>query len=422
VDEGSFVQETRREARQQRDRVGFDERIRQLHEAGQAVIGPAADDVDRQARFPAESLAALRGLSLLAACLPAELGGLNLGLSDLVEVALALAQYCGSAAMVWSMHQIQLACLDRYASAGVRAWLNSSSAMQPLVASVTSEEGTEGELRRSVAALERGSRPNRVVLRKRATAVSYGQQADAFLVTARRYPAAPPSDQVLLLAPRGMTTVRVTGGWDTLGMRGTASNAMEIEVDIPEDHVLTTDFATVAAHTMVPYAHVLWSATWLGIASDAVTRCRRGLRGRARKGRQLTAGAEMRMARADSLLRMGIAGVRMVARDLDQMYGADTDEQVVMDGIDHAVRIAGVKAASAQLSLDIVTDALHALGMVGYTEGSEFSVARQLRDVHSAPLMVSNDRIYTEAGRLSLLLSDGRPGRPHDGRTMAMDT
>ncbi|MFC9244554.1 acyl-CoA dehydrogenase family protein [Streptomyces sp. NPDC057136] len=70
--------------------------------------------MDRQARFPAEAVAALRVGGLLNAAAPAHLGGLGLATRDLVEIAGSLAAGCGASAMVWAMHQVQLACLVRH--------------------------------------------------------------------------------------------------------------------------------------------------------------------------------------------------------------------------------------------------------------------------------------------------------------------
>ena len=42
---------------------------------GRDVAGPAADSVDREARFPREAITALREEQLLSALVPKELGG-----------------------------------------------------------------------------------------------------------------------------------------------------------------------------------------------------------------------------------------------------------------------------------------------------------------------------------------------------------
>jgi len=52
--------------------------LERVHAIGREVIAPAAEAVDRDARFPEESFAALRAEKLLSAYVPAEFGGMGL--------------------------------------------------------------------------------------------------------------------------------------------------------------------------------------------------------------------------------------------------------------------------------------------------------------------------------------------------------
>jgi acyl-CoA dehydrogenase len=47
---------------------------------------------------------------------------------------------------------------------------------------------------------------------------------------------------------------------------------------------------------------------------------------------------------------------------------------------------------------------LQACGLAGYRNDSEFSIARHLRDVLSAPIMINNDRILGNATSASMLV------------------
>ena len=53
---------------------------------GEAVAGPAADAVDRDARFPHEAIAALREERMLGAFVPRELGGLGATIGEVAAV------------------------------------------------------------------------------------------------------------------------------------------------------------------------------------------------------------------------------------------------------------------------------------------------------------------------------------------------
>src|SRR5260221_1108439 len=89
--------------------------IGRVQDIGRTVIAPAAAGVDRDARFPREAIGALKELELLSAYVPKELGGLGLGVVEIARICELLGQYCGSTAMVFAMHQIQVACMVHHA-------------------------------------------------------------------------------------------------------------------------------------------------------------------------------------------------------------------------------------------------------------------------------------------------------------------
>src|SRR5262249_15299088 len=78
------------------------------------VAAKAAADVDRDARFPTESIRALRESKLLSAAVPESLGGAGLNLRELSEICAAVAGGCSSSGMVLAMHYIQVACIARH--------------------------------------------------------------------------------------------------------------------------------------------------------------------------------------------------------------------------------------------------------------------------------------------------------------------
>ena len=68
-----------------------------------------------------------------------------------------------------------------------------------LIASITSEVGTGGDMGKSVAAVSEAGTDGYASFEKQAPTVSYGPYADAFLTTVRRSPEAEPGDQVAVL-------------------------------------------------------------------------------------------------------------------------------------------------------------------------------------------------------------------------------
>ncbi|MGH9098785.1 MAG: acyl-CoA dehydrogenase family protein, partial [Acidimicrobiales bacterium] len=193
-------------------RIGALEATRRI---GQEVAAEHAADVDRAARFPAETLDALKAAGILGAMVPTELGGGGATLSEASQGVLALGRHCASSAMVLAMHHLQVACLVRHGrSEALRAFLAEVAQRQLLIASATTEAGIGGKLRESSCAVHHVG--DRFELEKQASVISYGAHADAILVTARRTPDSLPGDQVLVACVKPDVALDQVGEWDTL--------------------------------------------------------------------------------------------------------------------------------------------------------------------------------------------------------------
>ncbi len=370
------------------------------------VAGPAADSVDREARFPHEAIEALKKAKMLSAFVPVAGGGFGSGMIELAAMCEVLGQNCSAAAMVFAMHQIQVACLVRHGTGSptLTRYLAELVESQPLIASVTSEVGVGGEMRNSICGIERAG--GRFTLAKDASTISYGEHADDYLVTCRRAPDAPASDQVLVLTRKKDMTLTKTGGWDTLGMRGTCSPPFKLTSTGSDEQVLADPFADIASHTMVPFSHILWASAWLGIATSAVTRARAFVRQQARAKPGQMPPTALRLAEVSSMLQNMRTNVHDVASECEALM-ADTEAGTAsLSSIAFALKMNNLKVSSSQLVVQIVNHALLICGIMGYKNDSKFAVGRHLRDAHSAALMVGNDRIFATNASMLLVLKD----------------
>lgn len=373
---------------------------------GQRIAGPAAAEVDRQGRFPAEAFEAIREARLLGAGVPVELGGGGGSITEIAALCEGLGRHCAATAMIFAMHQIQVASMVRHGMASdyFRRYLSDLARHQFLVASVTSEVGVGGDMRNSLAAVQAAA-GDTFVLDKNATTISYGAQADALLVTARRTPDSPPSDQVLVLVHQADYTLEQTGEWDTFGMRGTCSPGFTLRARGKSSQILPAAFADIAAKTMVPYSHILWASCWTGIARDAVAKTRGFLRAEARKKPGVVPPGAVHLAEALSLLQLMEQSVRASCLEYERLLTApECDEALTTVGF--ALHLNNVKVSASQLVAEIVTRCLGICGMAGYKNDSPFSLGRHLRDAHSAALMISNHRILATNASLLLVHKD----------------
>lgn len=372
-------------------RLSCDALLKQVHTIGRDVLAVHAAAVDRDARFPQEAIDAMKSLGLLSAYVPLEYGGMGLNIVQIGKVCEALGQYCGSSAMIYAMHCIQVACVVHHAqqSPYFQDYLRQLVDEQRLMASATTELGTGGDLRSSICAIEVDG--TRFTLTKKAPVISYGEQADDILVTCRRAPQAAASEQLHVLVRRGEFTAEPLSTWDTMGFRGTCSSGFTLTAHGNTEQILPTPFNDILSQTMHPYSHIVWGALWSGIAGDAVNRARAFVRAEARKTPGETPIAAIRLAEVDQILQEMRHNVQCLSREYLELLAAENPEG--FGGFGFSIRTNNLKISCSKRIVDIVGAALLICGISGYRNDTKFSLSRHLRDSYGAALMVNNDRI-----------------------------
>jgi acyl-CoA dehydrogenase len=385
-------------------------RVAAVRRIADEVAGPAAASVDAESRFPREAFDALKQARLLSTFVPADLGGDGASLLELGAMCELLGQRCASTAMVFAMHQIQVACLVRHGlrQPFFRSYLASVAREQRLIASVTSEAGVGGSVRTSISPIRREG--GMCTLEKDGTVVSYGEAAQDWLVTVRRSPEAPQSDQAIVLLRKAECELTKTGTWDTFGMRGTCSPGYVVKARFPEEQIVPAPFGEMLGQTMAPFAHALWGCVWLGIATDAVARARAFVRSVAKQMPGATPPQAARLSEVAATLQLMRAQVHGFARRYAALIEAPDGGLSELGSIAFALELNNVKVNASRLCPEIVTAALRICGMAGYRNDGKYSVTRHLRDAHSAALMIGNERILASNATLHLALREEQSG------------
>ncbi len=372
-----------------------------------------ADEVDRAGRFPVEAVQALRAAGALGWLVPEEFGGEGLALDEIADAVLELSRRCSATGMVFAMHQIQVGCIVRHGIAGHPGrstwfgnYLRRLTDEQRLIASATSEAGTGGDIRRSIAALCEEDEEGVVRFEKNATTISYGASADDLLTTVRRCRDAEPGDQVLVLTEIARMTCKQKDQWDTLGMRGTCSPGFSLQATCRAEQVLPATFATIAAETMVPFSHVLWAHVWLGLATGAFDRAQDFVRRQARQNPGTIPPSALRLSELAAHMAQFRATVDAATDEYTGMVARS--ERAALSTIGYAVRINNLKIAASEAAVKACEGALRVCGVMGYKNGGPFSIGRQLRDAYSASLMIANDRLYATNASLLLVHREGK--------------
>ncbi|HVW75740.1 MAG TPA: acyl-CoA dehydrogenase family protein [Rhizomicrobium sp.] len=363
------------------------------------VAAAHANAVDADSRFPQEAIEALKAEKLLGIMVPASLGGEEASVADVVDVCYALGRACSSTGMIYAMHQVKAACVAYHGmgSQWQRDFMSRMVRDQLLLASSTTEGKGGGNVRASEAAVEQTD--GRILLVRDASVISYGAQADAVVTTARRAADSDASDQVLVVFERKNYSLEKTGGWDTLGMRGTCSAGFALKAVGSPDQILPVPYGVIHTQTMVPTSHLMWSGNWAGIAAGAVERAKKFMRKAQRSGALPPGVPHFTQALAN------LRSLRALIAATLGRYEVLANDPKALGAIDFQTTINLLKVDASELAVQTVMNAMRATGLSGYRNDSDVSIGRSLRDILSSPIMINNDRILSSLTN-STILSD----------------
>jgi acyl-CoA dehydrogenase len=365
-------------------------------ELGRDVAAPAADEVDRDARFPREVLAEYRQRQLLSALVPASLGGFGASVADVAGAVRAIAFHCASSALVLAMHSIEVSNLVRYGTTEpLRGLLREIAEKQLLLANANSEVGGGGDVGRSICAVESTETGRR--LEKHALAISYGEHADLIVATARATPESPETDQLSIIFRHSELTLEPTSTWDAMGLRGTCSMSFRLAGDVDPDLIYPVPFAVIGSGGGVQATLILLSAVWVGLAEAAAAKAHTHVRALARRTPDVTPPAALRLAELLVELEQARA---MLATSAARFTALDGSEELESIGFIASLRT--LKVATSQLAVSVACAALEICGITGYRRDTPVSLDRHLRDALGGLVMVSNDR-YLHANAQALL-------------------
>jgi alkylation response protein AidB-like acyl-CoA dehydrogenase len=351
-----------------------------------AFLAERAAQHDQDGSWVAESFDHLRSAGLLAIGVPKELGGMGATIGEIAMVQRELAKHCGSTALASSMHQHVTA---------FNAWRYRRGL-----------PGAEGALRKvlddGIVLVSTGggdtTRPNGTAVKvDGGYAVSghkrFVSQSPIGTVMSTMFTYEDPEAGMRVLnmsVPMSSPGIFVDSNWDTLGMRGTASNDVVLDnVFVPDERVLANrpyDQLDGPLQVIFSIAFPIISAVYLGIAEgardyavahvsdphDAITQRNVGL-------------MENRLRVAGWALEGALRAV-------------GDDPQPSMD------TVAAVMAAKREIGLaglEVVDLAMEVTGGRGFFRGSPIERAyRDIRAVKFHPL--SFDATLMHAGQLAL--------------------
>lgn len=360
-----------------------------------AALGPVlaehAARHDRDGTLVRESLDALRAAGLLAAAVPTELGGAGATISELTALQRELGRHCGSTALASAMHQHVVAFTawrHRRGLPGAEATLRKVAEDQILIVSTGGGDYTHP--RGEAVKVDGGWR---VTGHKRFASLS---EAGAVMSTMFVTDDPEQGRRVLNMAvPFAAEGVSVADNWDTLGMRGTASNDVVLtDVFVPDDKVLANrPYGVVDGPLQVisQVAFPIICGAYLGVADAAY-------------------GAALEVARRradDPLVQRQVGRMRdalqVATWALDGALATVGDDPVPSP--DAYLAVMAAKAEVARAAIEVCDLAMDVAGGPGFFRGSV--VERCYRDVRAIRFHpLTPEATLVESGRHAL----GAPG------------
>jgi alkylation response protein AidB-like acyl-CoA dehydrogenase len=358
------------------------------------VLSVNADEVDRQGRWPEESVKALGASGLLGLTIPASHGGAAQGPRVFAGVVRILAEHCASTGMVYLMHVC--ACQVIAAAPFTRRdeILREIAAGRHLSTLAFSERGSRSHFWAPVSQVAVKGEYHRLTALK--SWVTSAGRADSYVVSTRSASAKEITDSSLYLVSRDVPGMEVAGTWNGLGLRGNASAPMCLEdVSLGVSDRLGADGEgfRLMMEAVLPWFQIGSAAVSVGIARAATEATRRHL---------LVAKLEHQGQPLASLpnLRARLAQMQ-IAVDTQASFLDHAAQEMENPGPSTLRTILESKAAAAEAALQVTDLAMRTCGGAAFSK--QLSVERNFRDARAGAVMApTTDVLHEFIGRALL--------------------
>ena len=360
-------------------------RIEDLRRVADEQIAPHAADVDEEARFPREALDVLARSGWLGLTIPTDYGGQGQGMRVACAALDEIAQRCASTAMVYLKHVCGCACYTAHAD-GHEDTLRQVADGDHLSTLAWSERGSRSHFWAPVSQAKQDD--GQVVLRARKSFVTSAGVADGYVVSTRIPAEMEVTDTILYLVRNDDEGFRVSGAWDSLGMRGNASAPMVLEdCQIPAERALCEPGQGFPRMLEVlPWFNLGNAATSVGIAEAATLATTRHL---------TAARLEHMDSRLADLpnLRARLAQMR-IETDRARAHLVSALDAVESNAPNAMLLVLASKAAAAEAATRVTDLGMQACGGAAFSK--HLTLERNFRDARAAGVMAPTSDVLPD--------------------------
>jgi alkylation response protein AidB-like acyl-CoA dehydrogenase len=369
--------------------------LTRAREVATAILARHADDVDRQARWPGESVEALAQSGLLGLTVDGALGGAGCGPSTFVGVTSELAGQCASTAMIFVMHICAAQTIALAKGFAPREQvMRRVAAGANLCTLALSESGSRSHFWAPISQAIADGAGYRLTANK--SWVTSAGHANGYVVSAGSAGPTGPGASTLFYVERDSPGLTVGAAFDGMGLRGNASSPVTLaDVAVPAIHRLCDDgegFATMI-NVILPWFQLGSAAVSLGVGRAAAAGTRRHL---------LAGRFEHLDQPLASLLNLRARLARMqVLLDVHEAFLSDVVSRFERPAPDTMMAVLEIKAAAAEMALDVTDLAMRACGGAGFSR--HLSVERNFRDARAGSVMAPTTDVLYDLIAKSLL-------------------
>ncbi len=369
--------------------------IDQASAAASSVLARHAAEVDRLARWPGESYAALADNGLLGLTVPAACGGAGEGPTTFARVTQVLAGHCASTAMIYLMHTCGTQVIAAAPAFAQRDDVLRDIAMgRHLTTLAFSEKGSRSHFWAPVSQA-REAKGGYYLSAEKSWVTSAGH-ADSYIVSTRSAGRDEVLASTLYFVGRDTHGLSVSGPWNGLGLRGNASAPMRLtDAPVPASLRVSAEGEGLAAmmSATLPWFQLGSAAVAVGIARAATEATRQHLRTSRLEhlGQTLSALPNLRARLAQM----------QIAVDTQEAFLTHVAARMENPGPDTLTAVLESKAAATEAALHVTDLAMRTCGGAAFS--GHLTVERNFRDARAGSVMApTTDALYDFLGKALL--------------------
>ena len=343
-----------------------------------------AGDVDAAARFPEEAVAELRSSGLFGLTVSAENGGMGATPAQFAVTMSAIAEACGSTAMIFLMHCCAAAVIEAVPGETWAETLRSMASGESLGTLAFSEKGSRSHFWAPVST----ATPNgeQVTVAAEKSWVTSAGHAQVYVISSGSVTGAAGEVDLYVLSAQ-TPGFEMSGSFSGLGLRGNDSAPMAVASTVSEKARLGDAAAGfgLMMSAVLPWFCLGNAAVSVGLARSAA----RAATAHASAARLEHVGqslSNLPTIRAQ-LSKMGIAVAMQTG------YVKDVAERMTAPDDETLLHIIGVKASANEMALTVTEMAMRVCGGAAFSK--HLPVERVFRDARAGAVMAPTaDMIY----------------------------